>query len=212
QHFVFMPALLKPAPTRMRLLLWSLAQDLEDFPEAPPPGHVTVPVAEGAPDGYYHMAGYRPAGHRAVRIDMLERLADLIRPMDARAGFEATQDMLSITGLGHEQFAALMTGLGYQVEKGERPKQVKQAKAAVTEVAVPAGSTPAAAATLTEAAALSGTEPGEDGFGATDAAGVGTPGDAVPDAGTPESRAAAEAAAEDAAGQGIETLSEPDAL
>ncbi len=128
QHFVFMPALLKPAPTRLRLLLWSLAQDLDDFPEAPPPGHVTVPVAEGAPEGYYHMAGYRPAGARALRIDMMERLADLIRPLDARAGFEATQDMLSITGLGHEQFAELMAGLGYEVEKGERPRQARAAR------------------------------------------------------------------------------------
>src|SRR5690606_7484953 len=192
QHFVFMPALLKPAPTRMRLLLWSLAQDLEDFPEAPPPGHVTVPVAEGAPDGYYHMAGYRPAGHRAVRIDMLERLADLIRPMDARAGFEATQDMLSITGLGHEQFAELMTGLGYQVEKGERPKQPKPAR---TEVAVPAGSTPAAAATLIEAAAISGSEPGEDGAWEADGTLTESPEDPAAPADTPESRLAAEVAA-----------------
>ncbi|HET7409598.1 MAG TPA: hypothetical protein VFJ13_05315, partial [Paracoccaceae bacterium] len=209
QHFVFMPALLKPAPTRMRLLLWSLAQGLEEFPEAPPPGHVTVPVGQGAPDGYYFMAGYRPAGTRAVRIDMLERLADLIRPMDARAGFEATQDMLSITGLGHEQFAELMTGLGYQVEKGERPKQPKPAR---TEMAVPAGSTPAAAATLTEAAAFSGTGPGEDGVGETEAAGAGTPEDAAAEADTPESLAAAETAAGDAAEQGIEALSQPDAL
>jgi ATP-dependent RNA helicase SUPV3L1/SUV3 len=129
QHFVFMPALLKPAPTRLRLLLWSLARDLEVFPDAPPPGHVTVGVAPDAPEGYYHMSGYRPCGARALRIDMLERLADLIRPLDARTGFEATQDMLSITGCTHEQFAELMAGLGYQVEKGERPKPPKPPRA-----------------------------------------------------------------------------------
>ncbi|MEM9139687.1 MAG: helicase-related protein, partial [Pseudomonadota bacterium] len=95
QHFIFMPALLKPAPTRMRLLLWSLAQGHDDFPESPPPGHVTVPADDALPDGYYPMAGYRRSGARALRIDMLERLADLLRPMDGRAGFEANQDMLS---------------------------------------------------------------------------------------------------------------------
>ena len=122
QHFIFMPALLKPAPTRLRLLLWSIKQDFDEFGEAPPPGHVTIPAEEGRPQGYYEMAGYRKTGSRAVRIDMLERLADMIRPMDVRGGFEATQDMLSITGCTLEQFADLMSGLGYLGQRGERPK------------------------------------------------------------------------------------------
>jgi len=63
------------------------------------------------------------AGPRAIRIDMLERLADMLRAQDSRGGFEATADMLSITGLSLEQFAELMQGLGYRAERGERPKQ-----------------------------------------------------------------------------------------
>ena len=39
QFTVFLPALLKPAPTRLRLVLWSLANGLDEFPERPPPGH-----------------------------------------------------------------------------------------------------------------------------------------------------------------------------
>ncbi|MFC6687107.1 helicase-related protein [Jhaorihella thermophila] len=123
QYTIFMPLLLKPAPTRLRLVLWSLAQGLDDFPSAPPPGLVTVPVDAAAPKGYDTMSGYRNAGSRAIRIDMLERLADMLRGQDSRAGFEATADMLSITGLTLEQFADLMQGLGYRAEKGEREKQ-----------------------------------------------------------------------------------------
>ena len=122
QFTIFQQLLLKPAPTRLRLVLWALVQDLQEFPEAPPPGLVTVPAAAGAPQGYYTMAGYRQAGARAIRIDMLERLADLLRPADSRGGFEATPDMLSITGMTLEQFSDLMGGLGYNAEKGERPK------------------------------------------------------------------------------------------
>ena len=59
---------------------------------------------------------------RAIRIDMLERLADMLRAENTRAGFEAKADMLSITGMTLEQFADLMQGLGYKAEKGERPK------------------------------------------------------------------------------------------
>ena len=122
QFTVFLPALLKPAPTRLRLVLWGLSQGLDEFPEAPPPGLVTIPAEPGAPAERYAMAGYRAAGSRAIRIDMVERLADMIRGLDTRGGFEASADMLSITGLTLEQFADLMRGLGYKAERGERPK------------------------------------------------------------------------------------------
>ncbi|ETX15659.1 disulfide oxidoreductase [Roseivivax halodurans JCM 10272] len=122
QFTIFMPLLLKPAPTRLRLVLWSLANGLDTFPEAPPPGLVTVPESSGMPNDQYAIMGYRKAGARAIRIDMLERLADMIRAEDTRGGFEAKADMLSITGLTLEQFADLMQGLGYRAEKGEREK------------------------------------------------------------------------------------------
>lgn len=122
QFTIFMPLLLKPAPTRLRLLLWSLANDLQEFPEAPPPGLVTVPTGTSNPAGYAIMSGYREAGQRSIRIDMLERLADMLRAEDSRGGFEAKADMLSITGMTLEQFADLMEGLGYKAERGERPK------------------------------------------------------------------------------------------
>ncbi len=122
QYTLFMPLLLKPAPTRLRVMLWGLSQDMEDIPAPPPPGVVTFPTPEGVPNAYFPMAGYRRAGNRALRLDMLERLADMLRPLDARKGFEATADMLSITGLTLEQFSELMTGMGYRGERGERPK------------------------------------------------------------------------------------------
>ncbi len=122
QFTVFMPLLLKPAPTRLRLVLWSLATNLQEFPESPPPGLVTIPSLKDAPELFHLMSGYRAAGERAIRIDMLERLADLLRAENSRAGFEAKPDMLSITGMTLEQFADLMQGLGYAAVKGERAK------------------------------------------------------------------------------------------
>lgn len=122
QFTIFMPLLLKPAATRLRILLWSLARKLDEFPISPPPGLVTIPVDTSAPAGYDIMAGYRNSNTRAIRIDMLERLADMIRVEDTRAGFEAKPDMLSITGMTLEQFSDLLQGLGYNAEKLERDK------------------------------------------------------------------------------------------
>ncbi len=133
QFTIFQPLLLKPAPTRLRLVLWSLTKGLQEFPESPPPGLVTVPASKDAVPGYYAMAGYRAAGERAIRIDMLERLADMLRDQDSRGGFEANPDMLSITGMTLDQFADLMTGLGYKAEKGEREKSRAVATQAVAQ-------------------------------------------------------------------------------
>ncbi|SFI49937.1 DEAD/DEAH box helicase [Albimonas pacifica] len=176
QHTIFMPALLKPAPTRLRLVLWGLWDELDDIPSPPPPGLVTIPT-QPSPSGFWPRAGYRLAGERAIRIDMLERLADMIRNQDQRGGFEATADMLSITGCTLEQFADLMQGLGYKAEKGERPKP-----AAVPE-------TKPSAAPAAEEAAASTDAP------AADDAPAAEPGDA-PVAEAPAAEAAPEAPAE----------------
>ena len=124
QHTIFMPLLLKPAPTRLRLVLWSLTKNIVEFPTAPPPGLVTVPTESLAFSGVDTMSGYRNAGARAIRVDMLERLADLLRSQDSKNGFECNSDMLSITGMTLEQFAGLMVGLGYKADKGSRLKVV----------------------------------------------------------------------------------------
>ncbi|MFN4172314.1 MAG: helicase-related protein [Pseudorhodobacter sp.] len=135
QYTIFQPLLLKPAPTRLRLVLWSLFNGLQEFPESPPPGLVTIPNIAEVPKQHYTLAGYHPSGSRAIRIDMLERLADLLRAKDSRGGFEATPDMLSITGMTLDQFADLMGGLGYKAERGERPKLREVAPEAIPEPA-----------------------------------------------------------------------------
>ncbi len=152
QYTIFMPLLLKPAPTRLRLLLWALNAKFDEFPDAPPPGLVTIPAVVDAPEGYYAMSGYRLSGQRAIRIDMLERLADLLRSQDSRGGFEANPDMLSITGMTLEQFADLMGGMGYKAEKAERVK-VKAVDEVVEAGAAPAETPDDAAADLSGVAA-----------------------------------------------------------
>ena len=123
QYCVFVPAILKPAATRMRVVLQSLTSGAA--PNALASGLVTIPVEDDVPAESYLFNGYYPAGSRAVRADMLERLADMLREQDRHNGFEATADMLSITGLSLEQFASVMEALGYQAVRGERERPVR---------------------------------------------------------------------------------------
>ena len=122
QRTVYVHPVLRPEATRWRIVLWSLANGLSEFPAPPPPGLVTIPADPEMPDGYYPLSGYSKVGKLAIRIDMLERLLNMLREMDSRQGFEATADMLSITGLSLEGFAELMSGLGYKAARFERLK------------------------------------------------------------------------------------------
>ena len=91
-----------------------------------------VPGRQGVARDAYRVLGYRQCGERAVRVDILERLADLIRPalawretspgekpagaFDGR-GFVVTQAMTSLTGSAGEDFASILRALGYRMER-----------------------------------------------------------------------------------------------
>jgi ATP-dependent RNA helicase SUPV3L1/SUV3 len=136
-YHIFMPALLKPAPAELVTLLWALANDGFSKPGY---GDVTPLLAAGrtsvATDPeidreFYRLAGFRFLGKRAVRIDILERLADLIRPAlhwkpgtqgtrpeaayDGRR-FITTTGMLSILGATQDDIEEILKGLGYRAD------------------------------------------------------------------------------------------------
>ena len=84
----------------------------------------------------YRTAGYRVCGERAVRVDILERLADLIRPAlawregasgpkppgaFAGGGFTIVNGMTSLIGASGEDFASILRSLGYRMERRPKP-------------------------------------------------------------------------------------------
>ena len=136
-YHVFMPALLKPAPAELITLLWSLRNDGFDKPGH---GEITGALAAGRTSvvtdpsferEFYRLAGFRFLGKRAVRIDILERLADIIRPLlqwkqdtqprpdgayDGRR-FVTTPAMLSILGATPDDIEEILKGLGYRADE-----------------------------------------------------------------------------------------------
>jgi ATP-dependent RNA helicase SUPV3L1/SUV3 len=135
-YHVFLPALLKPAPAGLLTLMWALANDAKDKPgfgdvvNLLASGRTSVVVDPTFEKAFYRLAGYRILGRRAVRVDILERLADLIRPAlswkpgtGARpeGGFDAgafvvTPAMMSILGANADDMEEILKGLGYRGE------------------------------------------------------------------------------------------------
>jgi ATP-dependent RNA helicase SUPV3L1/SUV3 len=122
-YSIFIPALLKPAPARTLLMIWALARKdvihpFDGLPTLPVAGLTSVPVDLAVPAEFYHVLGFRICGYRAVRLDMLERIADLIRLIIAtrryNGGFIITPAMMSLVGCSSEEFSGLLKSLGYR--------------------------------------------------------------------------------------------------
>jgi ATP-dependent RNA helicase SUPV3L1/SUV3 len=164
-----MPALLKPAASDLILFLWALHYgqrhniEAAALPEPPREGLTSAPADPKLPPAFYRPAGYHHCGKRVVRIDMLERLADMIRPLIAwrpakpatqnvkkddkdegkepeakqaqpeqkestppagatgNGGFRVTPDMMSIIGCSGEEFASVLTALGFRCQRRPLP-------------------------------------------------------------------------------------------
>jgi ATP-dependent RNA helicase SUPV3L1/SUV3 len=175
-YHIYFPGLLKPAARALAALLWALKQDnvelavLSGAQHLASSGRTSFPVDKTLPRDAYRVLGYRQAGERAVRVDILERLADLIRPAlawresspgDKPAGafdgrsFVVTQAMTSLTGSAGEDFASILRALGYRMER--RPPLPPKPVAAGT----PAAEAPSVEAAATEATEATADSPAE---------------------------------------------------
>lgn len=157
-YHIFFPALLKPAPRNLASLLWALKQDDVDLQaltgaqHLAASGRTSFPADKALSQDAYRVLGYKLSGERAVRVDILERLADLIRPalswrpgtsaekpagaFDGRS-FTVTQAMTSLTGSAGEDFASVLRSLGYRMDRRaplpEEPKPVAVVEEPVAE-------------------------------------------------------------------------------
>ncbi|HXW22886.1 MAG TPA: helicase-related protein, partial [Rhodomicrobium sp.] len=138
-HHIYFPLLLKPAAADLLLLFWLLRHGSEHnlapalIADAPRQGLTSVPRNAALPDAFYRAAGFAVCGPRAVRVDMLERLADIIRPLTAwkptetntepplgAAGggaFRIRPEMMSIMGCSGEELGSILESLGFRREK-----------------------------------------------------------------------------------------------
>jgi ATP-dependent RNA helicase SUPV3L1/SUV3 len=158
-YHVYVPALLKPGPSALLAQLWALTEGgreiagISELAAVSSSGRTSVNVDPAIDREVYRRFGFRIYGQRAIRIDILERLADLIRPAlawrpgaegapppgAAPGGFTVTPAMTSLLGASGEDLAAILKGLGYRSQRRSvAPEGIAQPSAA------PSGIPPAA--------------------------------------------------------------------
>ncbi|HEX2215524.1 MAG TPA: helicase-related protein, partial [Xanthobacteraceae bacterium] len=143
-YHIYLPQLLKPAPRVLALQLWAVKQGsvdikgIDELPQLAATGRTSLPADKEAPRALYRTIGYRVCGERAVRVDILERLADIIRPALAwrpnspgpkppgavdGSSFAVTGAMTSLVGSSGEDFASVLRSLGYRMERRPKPPE-----------------------------------------------------------------------------------------
>ncbi|WP_296714555.1 helicase-related protein [Rhodoblastus sp.] len=143
-YHLYLPALLKPAPRALAAQLWTLkhgglevVKGIDEVAHLAASGRTSFPADQQINRGLYRAAGFRVCGDRAVRVDILERLADLIRPAIAYRpgvtpgeppagaadgeGFVVTVTMTSLAGCSGESFSSILKSLGYASESRPGP-------------------------------------------------------------------------------------------
>ncbi len=143
-YHLYLPNLVKPSPRALAAQLWALknggveeVKGLDDVPHLAASGRTSFIADKDVQKGFYRAAGFRVCGERAVRVDILERLADLIRPAVAYRpgvtpgdpppgaadgdGFVVTVAMTSLAGCSGESFASILRSLGYVLERRAGP-------------------------------------------------------------------------------------------
>jgi len=143
-YHLYLPSLVKPAPRALAAQLWALknggveeVKGLDDVPHLAASGRTSFAADKEVPAGLYRAAGFRVCGERAVRVDILERLADLVRPAVTYRpgvtpgsppqgaadgdGFVVTVAMTSLAGCAGESFASILRSLGYVASQRKGP-------------------------------------------------------------------------------------------
>ncbi len=161
-YHIYVPMSLKPAPRELALILFALKNGgvrqpgVTDIPHIVLSGRTSFVVDPEVDTRLYEIAGFKVAGSRAVRVDILERLADIIRPLialDASRpyqgelpngaaegnGFRVTVEMTSLLGCSGDDFASILTSLGYRVRRTPKvavptPAEASSETAALAEV------------------------------------------------------------------------------
>lgn len=129
----FQPDLNKPAPVRLRAVLWSLFNDKPLPAPVPKDGVVSYKVEGEVDAAFYQMIGYPVYAERAIRIDMLDRVVNAVYDAADKGKFQAQHNMAEWLGSSIEDLYKVLEALGHkkihdpadEVKEGEQAEEKK---------------------------------------------------------------------------------------
>ena len=133
RHAIYLPKLIKPAPSALLALLWAVHARLDRIPSPPQPGLTSFAVEkdDDTPDEFLAAAYFRKIADRAVRLDIVERIEDALAQSAEKQNDadEALNVLLSLLGCSKDEALTVAAALGWRREtrvlKGTEPLETK---------------------------------------------------------------------------------------
>lgn len=113
---VYLPLLLKPRPARLHAVLAFHAEGRTGAPWLPPPGLTSFEADASVHRDDYRRGGFQVLAGRAVRLDILDRVADALYEAGKAAQGPAPLPLaaVSLLGASNEVTEAVVTALGWE--------------------------------------------------------------------------------------------------
>ena len=177
---VFVYTLNKPVAVRLRALLWSLHNDSPLPAKVPADGIVSAVIAEqDINHDFFRSIGYPVYGNRAIRIDMLDRVINLIYDTADKGKFQAKHEMAEWLGCSIPDLYSVLEAMGHrkvyapadevkveetqgQAPESEAPSEEPQAEKKVEEAEAPEAEKPAEAEATAAQEVKEGPETSDD--------------------------------------------------
>jgi len=112
-----MPQLLRPDAASLLALLRGIALKLDKLPAPPQPGLTSFAVDRHVNSDMLHAAGFRVIAHRAIRVDILERLEDELEKgvVEAITADAMIPRLVSLLGCDRTTLEAVLAQLGWKI-------------------------------------------------------------------------------------------------
>jgi ATP-dependent RNA helicase SUPV3L1/SUV3 len=114
---IYLPKMLRPDAASLLALLWGVWTKQERLHTPPQPGLTSIVNDGELPDAFLAAAGFRVIAHRAIRLDMLERLEEELEKA-AAAGTNAEAllpKLVSLIGSSNDEAKAVLAEIGWQI-------------------------------------------------------------------------------------------------
>ncbi len=113
---IYLTKLLRPDAASLLALLWGVWTKLEQVPALPRAGLTSFVNDANAPEGFLSAAGFRVIAGRAIRLDMLERIEDVLEKgiMDGAAAEALIPKLVSLLGSSNDELFEVLSALGWQ--------------------------------------------------------------------------------------------------
>ena len=116
RHSIYIPKMLRPETASLLALLWSIWNKLEKLPPPPQPGLTSFANDGNLPAPFLAAAGFRAIGHRAIRLDIVERLEEELEKA-ATGGIGADvllPKLVSLLGCSNDELRDVLAHLSWR--------------------------------------------------------------------------------------------------